>query len=289
MDLFDYFREKEEHILRSLKSSQTRSVKTAIINKSLTGLKNFKITQIASSNLDNQTKLEQIMLIQYVYYIIMLEARNTVWEYDYMSFSRRIGELWEPFCKLPFRFPVKEDIELYTPPKFDDIKEQIQKSDSEYILNLNISKDEKRELLERYKNIWGLMDSSHIKLDLDLHFNVGQTMYNVDYKSGFSSNEKGNMNRLLLVGSIYQNLDKNYKNLLFVRQAEADNNHYLVTLKNSDVWHVYCADETYEQIKQFTGFDIGVFIREIVDFAKDISPEFKEHLLKNDLLKYLNW
>ena len=67
-------------------------------------------------------------------------------------------------------------------------------------------------------------------LECDLHFTDGTTKYIVDFKSGFGSNEKGNTNRLLLVGSIYQNIEtENYKCLIFVRSTE--NNHYLTTLQ----------------------------------------------------------
>lgn len=32
----------------------------------------------------------------------MIDFRNSIWSYDYMAFSRRIGEIWKPFCKLCF-------------------------------------------------------------------------------------------------------------------------------------------------------------------------------------------
>lgn len=57
---------------------------------------------------DNEKLLNEILMITYASYIVMLEYRNKVWEYDYMSFSRRIGELWETFCKLPFEYPMKK-------------------------------------------------------------------------------------------------------------------------------------------------------------------------------------
>ena len=43
-------------------------------------------------------------MITYACYVVMLESRNEVWPYDYMAFSRRVGELWEPFCKLCLNF-----------------------------------------------------------------------------------------------------------------------------------------------------------------------------------------
>jgi hypothetical protein len=44
-------------------------------------------------------------MVTYTNYVVMIEARNDTWPYDYMTFSRRIGELWEPFAKLCFRYP----------------------------------------------------------------------------------------------------------------------------------------------------------------------------------------
>jgi len=76
-------------------------------------------------------------LITYVSYIVMLEYRNKVWPYDYMAFSRRIGELWEPFCKLPFEFPVNE-LSIYSPPNIEDVKETLKQEISKLIDNLKI-------------------------------------------------------------------------------------------------------------------------------------------------------
>ncbi|AUO79553.1 hypothetical protein BSP10_150 [Bacillus phage BSP10] len=52
--------------------------------------------------------------------------------------------------------------------------------------------------------MWELVVSGEIKLESDLHFEKDGVKYNVDFKSGFNSNEKGNTNRLLMVGSIYK-------------------------------------------------------------------------------------
>ena len=77
--------------------------------------------------------------------------------------------------------------------------------------------------------------------------------------------------------------------ILFVRQSEDKNNHYLQTLKNSPHWNVYCADDSYALMKEFTGFDLRKWLDANVDWENDISHEFWLHLQKNDLLKYLTW
>ena len=218
----------------------------------------------------------------------MLEYRNKVWPYEYMAFARRIGELWEPFCKLSFEYPVKK-LKLIEPPNFDEVQAGIKKKTMDYISELNISNDERRMLSYYYGIPWGLVASGGTKLDLDLHFEQDGIRYNCDFKSGFSSNEKGNTNRLLLVGSIYQSLGKNEKTLLFVRQEEEQNNHYLQTLKNSPYWSCYCANACYSKMAEFTGFNLRTWLDKNVNWKNDISAEFKKHLVDNDLIGYLTW
>lgn len=132
-------------------------------------------------------------------------------------------------------------------------------------------------------------NGGNINLTLDLHFEQDMEYYDVDYKSGFSSNEKGNTNRLLLVASIYKSLPDSHNNLIFVRQKEEENNHYLLTLKKSGLWDTYCADNAYLKIAEFTGFDIKKWMRKNMKWESDIALEFKDYLFANDLLKYLTW
>ena len=124
---------------------------------------------------------------------------------------------------------------------------------------------------------------------LDLHFEQDGIHYNCDFKSGFSSNEKGNTNRLLLVASIYNLIGGKEKTLLFVRQAEDENNHYLQKLKNSPYWDVYCANNSYSAMKKFTGFDMRKWLDNNIDWVNDISKELREHLENNNLIYYLTW
>ena len=248
-----------------------------------------KVKSIArSQKWNNEALLNEILLITYSSYIVMLEYRNKVWPYEYMAFARRIGELWEPFCKLSFEYPVKK-LKLIEPPNFDEVQAGIKKKTMDYISELNISNDERRMLSYYYGIPWGLVASGGTKLDLDLHFEQDGIRYNCDFKSGFSSNEKGNTNRLLLVGSIYQSLGKNEKTLLFVRQEEEQNNHYLQTLKNSPYWSCYCANACYSKMAEFTGFNLRTWLDKNVNWKNDISAEFKKHLVDNDLIGYLTW
>lgn len=232
--------------------------------------------------------LDEILTITYASYIVMLDARNSVWPYEYMSFARRIGELWEPFCKIPFIFPLKE-LTIINPPVFQNVQNKIKKDANDYIDSLQLDEDTKLELKHHYNVPWTMVDSGGIKLGLDLHFEQNGIHYNCDFKSGFSSNEKGNTNRLLLVASIYNSLGEIEKTILFVRQAEDENNNYFQILKNSPYWDVYCANDSYAVMKNFTGFDMRQWLDENVDWKNDISLELREHLEKNDLLGYLTW
>lgn len=287
------FRKAGDSILAELsKTMKSKSDKASEINKRI---KEYRESEIANINTvakreswDNQTLLNEILLLTYASYIVMLEYRNKVWEYEYMAFARRIGELWEPFCKLAFDFPIKK-LTLIDPPVFDEVQTQIKSDAVEYIDSLDLPDESKEELKRHYDVPWTMVDSGGIKLGLDLHFEQDGIHYNCDFKSGFSSNEKGNTNRLLLVASIYNSLGEIEKTILFVRQAEDENNHYLQTLKNSPYWEVYCADDGYAAMKEFTGFDMRKWLDENVDWKNDISAELKQHLGRNDLLKYLTW
>ena len=241
-----------------------------------------------SNELTQSELLDEILIITYASYIVMLDARNSVWPYEYMAFARRIGELWEPFCKLPFEYPIKK-LTIISPPDFNKVQDTIKKDATNYIDSLKLDQETKDELKRHYAIPWTMVDSGGIKLGLDLHFEQDGIHYNCDFKSGFSSNEKGNTNRLLLVASIYNSLGEIEKTILFVRQPEDDNNHYLQTLKNSPYWDVYCANDGYTAMKRFTGFDMREWLDNNVDWENDISSELREHLEKNDLLRYLTW
>ena len=236
----------------------------------------------------NEQLLNEILIITYASYIVMLEYRNKVWPYEYMAFARRIGELWEPFCKLPFEYPMKK-LKLIKPHDFNKVQAEMRKKATDYISALNVTEQEKRLLTYYYSIPWSLVESGGIKLDLDLHFEQNGIRYNCDFKSGFSSNEKGNTNRLLLVGSIYQSLGDKERTLLFVRQEEDQNNHYLQTLKNSPYWNCFCASACYEKMAEFTGFNLRDWLDANVDWKNDISAEFRKYLENNGLIGYLTW
>jgi hypothetical protein len=288
--LLAFFRDKAADYYEDIEASSFGfKEKAAQLNRKIVHLREDYIQETISRIDNDEDVLHMVLLITYVSYIVMLEYRNKVWPYEYMAFSRRIGELWEPFCKLPFDYPINE-LMLYIPPNIEDVKETLKAEINELVENLDIGVAEKTKLLQYYQAIWALIENGgNISLTLDLHFEQYREYFDVDYKSGFSSNEKGNTNRLLLVASIYKSLPDTHNNLIFVRQAEEQNNHYLQTLKNSGLWDVYCADEAYIKIAHFTGFNIRKWMQVNMDWLNDILPDFKEYLAANDFLKYLTW
>ena len=278
---------EKEKICSSYKNYKDQA---SAINQYINDIRDNSIRSLkANSNELSQSELlDEILIITYASYIVMLDARNSVWPYEYMAFARRIGELWEPFCKLPFEYPIKK-LTIIAPPDFNKVQDTIKRDATNYIDSLKLDQETKDELKRHYAIPWTMVDSGGIKLGLDLHFEQDGIHYNCDFKSGFSSNEKGNTNRLLLVASIYNSLGEIEKTILFVRQPEDDNNHYLQTLKNSPYWDVYCANDGYAAMKRFTGFDMREWLDNNVDWKNDISSELREHLEKNDLLRYLTW
>ena len=238
----------------------------------------------------NSETLQTVLLLMHCSNVVMLEKRNEQWPYDYMAFSRRIGELWEPFCTACFEFPVRDDVGLFLPPLFQDVKDRLALELRDFISRLDISDDDRRSLLNYYDQVWQLVTSGEINLELDLHIEIGTTRYVIDFKSGFGSNEKGNMNRLLLVSSVYQNIEpEDYRCLLLVRSPEDENNHYLQILKNSSLWEVYCGDDAYSQVTELSGFPLGRWTKENIIWEEDIDNMTFEYLEGNDLVKYLAW
>ena len=218
----------------------------------------------------------------------MIEARNEARPYNYMDFSRRIGEIWEPFCKKCFEYPVK-DLSLFVPPLFSDVQTELTREIIDYIESLNVTDEQKANLKKYYRKVWSLVNSGEIKLELDLHFEQSETKYVVDFKSGFGSNEKGNVNRLLLVATVYKNMEESFEPLLFVRAEEDSNNNYFQTLKNSGVWQAFCGAETYEKIKEHSRYDLANWIRQNMNWLADFNVETATFLVDNELDKYVLW
>ena len=292
-ELIAYFRDRASELLTEikLKIAENQPAKRAsAINMALNETRSQLIATILQKaekeSWTNQEKLETLLMIAYTSNLIMIESRNSVRLYEYMDFSRRVGEIWDPFCKLCFYHPIN-DVSLFIPPLFSEVKKKLNDEIIEYIFKLNITQEEKVELVKYYEKVWSMVSSGEIQLALDLHFISDGQKYVVDFKSGFGSNEKGNLNRLLLVASIYKILSESYKCLLFVRAEE--NNSYFNTLKNSGIWEAYCGAEAYGKIKEFSGYDLKSWIESNIDWVNDFTAETVTHLQEQKLLQYLIW
>lgn len=296
LELLDYYRNRAKELVSEIKQtfgdSEYRE-RASAVNYGLIEAKDNLVKILLQRSTEERWEprqlLEGILMITYANYIVMMESRNDVWPYEYMAFARRIGELWEPFCQLCWDYPVNKNIKYFVPPLFKEVKEKLSKEVEDFIGSLKISGKEKEELKQYYHKVWLLVTSGEIKLELDLHFEDGKNRYVVDFKSGFSSNEKGNTNRLLLVASIYKILEEGHQCLIFVRSTEERSNHYLQTLKKSGLWKVYCGAETYEQIKNFTGFDLATWLKKNVNWEKDFDTKMYAQLKNNNLIQYLEW
>ncbi len=293
--LLRYFRERGEEELSELRQEigiqnykkLAKGVNTAIG----TSLDAFKEVIIDKSDADGWTdddRLRSILTSTYCAQVAMLDLRNQVWPYEYMAFSRRIGELWERFVHIPFSYAVT-DVSPFVPPLFSEVRANLRREIEEYIQELSLLDEQKNDLLEYYEKVWVLVDSGEISLQLDLHAEINGRKINIDFKSGFGSNEKGNTNRLLMVATIYKNLEEDYENVLLVRAREDLNNHYFQTLRNSEVWEAFCGDEAYHKVAEFTGFDLRNWISQNIDWENDLLPETLSHLSENNLMGYLEW
>lgn len=237
---------------------------------------------------DKSFLLDKILLMNYASYIVFLEQRNKYWKYTTMDFGRRIGELWEPFCILPFQYPIN-NIELIEPPDFAVVKEKQVESFTESVMSMQATSGEKEALIKKYKDIFDILSSGKINLELDLHFTDHANNYNIDFKSSFNSNEKGNASRLLMISSIYLYLNKNNRQVLLVREKEDGNNDYLKELRESKKFEVYCSENAYSKILEYTGYNIKKWIDDNIDWENDMSKEFYNYLTKHGLTKYLVW
>lgn len=105
LDLLTYFRSRANEIFSELNIQYS----TTDFKKNASAMNNgmIKSRDNLLSILDdisraqqwtNKEILECVLMITYTNDVVMLEARNDILQYEYMSFSRRIGELWEPFC-----------------------------------------------------------------------------------------------------------------------------------------------------------------------------------------------
>lgn len=223
------------------------------------------------------------LIIQYCCTVVGLEYRHRVWPYEYMAFSRRIGELWEAFCRTAWSYPVDATVARMEAPDFHDVRSAL----LERITSNLGAYDKTKEVMADVSTLFEIVGDINMKEDEV--FRKADIPHVIDFKSGFGSNEKGNMLRLLTVGRAYHIWDHRTKLMLLVRQNE--NNNYLRVLLRSKLWEVYTGVDTYKKIEEITGADIQSVRDQVIDWESDLSPEFYNYLRSQptDLTAYLSW
>jgi len=296
-DLINYFTSRANEILDELYREHGRENYKKITNKLAPQINQSRDSLVHNiiqvSDIENwplEIKLKSILLVNYISIVISLDYRHRVWPYEYMAFSRRIGELWESFISICFIHTCDLTLRLNTPPLFADVRNNMQQDIVNYIDHITISETEKQTLKSYYEKVWLMVDAGNIKLELDMHSENSTDHFNIDFKSGFGSNEKGNTNRLLVVASIYNNIiSTDYRNLMLVRTPLEENNNYLTTISDSGLWEVYCHNEAYEIIRELTSFDILGWVNVNIDWENDLSEQTVNDLRNDNLITYLNW
>lgn len=267
-----YFHERIAPQAECIRLEDTsHQAKAKLVNRAVTdALSDYR------NELGNGNEPELLLVSQYASSIASLEYRHSVWPYEYMSFSRRIGELWEKFCTTCWDLPHRPDVQRIEAPNFTDVTQTLYDK-------LPADKDV-QEIFHLLLELVGT-----INMKEDEVFTLGKIPHVIDFKSGFGSNEKGNTLRLTAVGRAYRLWNPEAKLLLLVRQTE--NNNYLNVIQRMGLWQVFCGEEAYKQINELTGVDIVGVRKSIVDFPKDLSQEFLEHIdgQLSDLRSYLSW
>lgn len=52
---------------------------------------------------------------------------------------------------------------------------------------------------------------------------------------------------------------------------------------------VYCGNETYAKIHEYSGFNLAQWITENISWSEDLSRETHAYFEENDLTRYLTW
>lgn len=230
----------------------------------------------------SQEKQQALLVLQYCTSVVSLEYRHMVWPYEYMALSRRVGELWERFCRAAWDQPSRANVHRMEAPLFSTVGDTLRSR-----LQASLT-DEKRESASYdIKTLFELV--GEVNMREDEMFILDGIPHIIDFKSGFGSNEKGNTLRLQTVGHAYKLWNPDTKLFLLVRQEQ--NNNYLNVIKRSELWDVRCGDLAYDAIDEFTGSNLRKVRGEVIDFQSDLSNKFWSDLSSqlSDLTSYLRW
>ena len=257
-------------------SEKTRA---KVVNRSITNHHKILQSQI-SPTLSKAERQQRQIVLQYCVSVAYFEYRHAVWPYEYMTLSRRVGELWEKFCSSAWDFPARSDVKRISPPSFEHVLDQIRES------LLRATKDNRAitvaRIFDDLRDVIGVVNMKE-----DEVFTVGDTPFVIDFKSGFGSNEKGNMLRIRAIGKAYRLWNSEVCLLLLVRQES--NNNYLNVIEREELWEVYCGSKAYAMIDRLTGSNIEWIRKNIIDFRGDLSQNLWNDFEAAELTDYLRW
>lgn len=281
-DFLSHFHKRLDQVTASIAASRlSREEKARQVNLAANAVKAELASQASSLSVTDRTNYA--LVLQYCFSVVSLEYRHKVWPYEYMAFSRRIGELWEAFCSAAWDLPARAGVERIAVPSFHTVRNTLLAR-----LRENVGDHHKKdEIAQDIDTLFEIIGD--INMNEDEVFSVDRIPHVIDFKSGFGSNEKGNMLRLQSVGRAYRIWNHETRLMLLVRQEQ--NNNYLRVLRRAGLWEVYTGDQAYEQISSLTGADMQAIRKNVVEWETDLSNDLYD-FLKNqpsDLTSYLAW
>lgn len=267
---------------RIASTSRAHQQKAKAINQAIGKYKSQLLTElpIFSSDLEKQ---QAHIILQYCTSVVSLEFRHSVWPYEYMALSRRVGELWERFCRAAWDVPSRPEVQRFQAPAFSEVVETLRQKIGSRLDECHAQS----EIIRVVDTLFELI--GEINMMEDEMLLVNGRPHIIDFKSGFGSNEKSNTMRLLTVGKAYKQWNPDTVLLFLVRQEK--NNNYLNVIKCSGLWDVHCGAAAYDKIDELSGSDIKSIRDSVVDFEKDLSSKFWSDLSSqlSDLTSYLAW
>ena len=262
-------------------SGDTHQNQAKAVNRTISDHRDFLIARLPEG-ISESDRQQRLIVLQYCISVVSLEYRHAVWPYEYMALSRRVGELWERFCSSAWDTPSRPHLQRIPSPSFEGVLGTINEN------LLNATNEGQREVVA--STLGDLRDIiGEINMVEDEVFSLEGVPHVIDFKSGFGSNEKGNMLRLRTVGKAYRLWNPETKLLFLVRQEQ--NNNYLEVIKREALWDVHCGADAYDQIDSITGSNMKYVREEIIDFETDLSEGFWSDLGSHlaDLSGYLRW
>src|SRR5579862_8326520 len=196
-NIFVHFRRGvAAEVERCIQVSGPKRTKTDPVNKRVwralhpEALAQLRITAASEMWSANQT-LDCALRLFYCALVVNLESRNRVVPYDYMDFARRIGEVWEDFCKVCWDFPVNADLKRLSPHSFQTVRRGLLDRFSALVQASGANDHD--ALIREFQRVIDLL--GNINLTEDEYCAVADKRYVIDFKSGFGLNEKGNTER----------------------------------------------------------------------------------------------